>query len=350
MRMKMYSAESFDAAKALIAAEMGDDAIILSEREVDGGVEVRAAVDKMQLGESAQPLFLKRPAEPAGYLETSPLRKRIKDMLTWHGAPRRFADRVSQACGSQSDLEPEAALAIGLEAVVRCDPLTVRPDRDVLLVGPPGHGRTSTAAKLVRRAAVAGGRLSPIAADFDATAGGEQLKAYLLDERDLVRVAGAPDDLFSMTIAEKSADDRVVIDLPAIVPFDSEDLSRLSDLATAINAEPVLVMSAEGHPDDQAEAARAYAQAGVKRAILTKLDVARRRGGAVAALSGAGLAISHLAATPFIGGGLVPALPPPISPHPPIGSTPLYRRGPPPPRRPAACNASCGRLARARRF
>jgi len=36
MRMKMFAAESFDAARALVFAEMGDDAVILSEREVDG--------------------------------------------------------------------------------------------------------------------------------------------------------------------------------------------------------------------------------------------------------------------------------------------------------------------------
>ena len=47
----------------------------------------------------------------------------------------------------------------------------------------------------------------------------------------------------------------------------------------------------------------------MRRAILTKLDVVRRRGGAIAALTSAGIAFSHLAITPFIGGGLVPAAP-----------------------------------------
>ena len=51
------------------------------------------------------------------------------------------------------------------------------------------------------------------------------------------------------------------------------------------------------------------ARTGVKRAIITKLDVVRRRGGIVSAIAGAKLAFSHLAVTPFIGGGLVPAAP-----------------------------------------
>ena len=86
-------------------------------------------------------------------------------------------------------------------------------------------------------------------------------------------------------------------------------MASLKDLISAVDAEPILVMSAEGHPDDLAESVRAFGRAGVKRAILTKLDVVRRRGGAVAALAGAKMAFSHLAVTPFIGGGLIPAAP-----------------------------------------
>ena len=47
MRMKMFAAETLEAAKAMIFAEMGADAVILSEREIEGGVEVRAATDKL---------------------------------------------------------------------------------------------------------------------------------------------------------------------------------------------------------------------------------------------------------------------------------------------------------------
>ena len=173
----------------------------------------------------------------------------------------------------------------------------------------PGAGRTAVAAKLTRRAAVSNAELLPVAADLDGTAGGEQLAAYLAHETAQIRTSKTPEDLFALLRATKSAGQRCIIDLPAIVPFDPEDMAQLSDLLAAIDAEPVLVMSAEGHPDDLSEAARAFAKIGIRRAILTKLDVVRRRGGAVAALSTAKIAFSHLAATPFIGGGLVPAAP-----------------------------------------
>lgn len=311
MRMKMFAAETFDDAKAMMFAEMGDDAVILSERETDDGVEVRAAVDRMGNGDT--PMFLKRP-EGSDFAVTrdNPLRQRLRDSLLWHGAPMHFARRVADAGAPDGIIgrEPVEALTIGLETLIACNPLPALPDNNILLVGPPGHGRTSTAAKLTRRAAMANVELYPLAADLDGAAGGEQLAAYLEQEREQIRVATTPDDLFTMLTNIDLDNARYVIDLPAIVPFDDSDMASLKDLVAAINAEPVLVMSAEGHPEDQAEAAKLFAKVGVERAILTKLDVARRRGGSVAALSAANIAFSHLAVTPFIGGGLVPAAPP----------------------------------------
>ncbi len=315
MRMKMFAAETYAAAKALIFAEMGEDAIILSEREVPGGVEVRAATDKLGGGMvPSEPRFITRLNRPVGGSprpQENPLRNRVRDALIWHGAPQRFAERVADAgapmCAKSQD--PADIMASGLDALITCDPIPAMPTRDILLVGPPGHGRTATAAKMTRRAAVANCEILPVAADLDATAGGAQLAAYLELEQRQIRSANTPDALFSLLRNARSNGYRCVIDLPAIVPFDEDDMASLGDLINVIDAEPVLVISAEGHPDDQLEAVRAFAAVGVRRAIVTKLDVTRRRGGIVAALSSAGIAFAHLAVTPFIGGGLVPAAP-----------------------------------------
>lgn len=314
MRMKMFSADTFENAKNAIFAEMGEDAIILSEREVDGGVEVRAATDKLGGGMvPSEPLFLReRPSNGHGRGAENPLYSRVRDALLWHGAPQRFADRVAAGGVSEAGTrhtDPEASIAEGLGKLVVCDPLSARLEQDIILVGPPGHGRTATAAKLTRRAAVARAEVIPVAADLDATAGGDQLAAYLELEKNQIRVAQTPDALFSTLRNNRRAGKCSIVDLPSIVPFDSDDLASLKDLLSAIKAEPILVMSAEGHPEDLADAAKAFARVGIKRAILTKLDVVRRRGGAVAALSSAGISFSHLAVTPFIGGGLVPAAP-----------------------------------------
>ncbi|MEL6858729.1 MAG: flagellar biosynthesis protein FlhF-like protein [Pseudomonadota bacterium] len=313
MRMKMFAAESIEAAKALIFAEMGDDAIILSEREVPGGVEVRAATDKLGGGmvPNESRILTRLGASPSPRLVESPIRNRVRDALLWHGAPQRFADRIADAgiTGGFESTEPGAALAAGLQSALTCDPIPPSPHRNIVLVGAPGHGRTATAAKLTRRAAVAKAEVLPVAADLDLTAGGAQLAAYLEKEQSQIRAVTTPDDLFAILKTIENEGKRCVIDLPAIIPFDQEDMASLQDLLAVIDAEPVLVISAEGHPEDLNEAARAFARCGVRRAIVTKLDVTRRRGGIVSALISAKIAFSHLAITPFIGGGLVPATP-----------------------------------------
>lgn len=314
MRMKMFSAESFDKAQAMIFAEFGRDAVILSERVVDGGVEVRAAIDRAQ---SARLPVREMRARPDVHERASSdaLRGRLRETLTWHGMSEAAADVIAQSAAklSSRDVDARHALSSALEGVLACAPLPALPERNILLVGPPGSGRTATAAKLVRRAALTHHALVPVAADFDATAGGEQLRAYLSEERDLVHAAADPDTLLALLTRLESGQQRCVIDLPGINPFDSEDLARLRDLVAAIAAEPVLVMSAEGHPCDLEEAADAFARCGVRRVILTRLDAVRRRGGAFAAIASARLSLSHLGVTPFIGGGLVPAATPRIA-------------------------------------
>jgi flagellar biosynthesis protein FlhF len=314
MRMKMFAADTFEAAKALIFAEMGTDAVILSEREIDGGVEVRAATDRSGPSFNANtPLFMRdKNITGHGRGIENPLHARVRDALLWHGAPPRFAERVAMEGAGRGGLvsgDPVAAIAEGLSRFIQCDPLPARLERDIILVGPPGHGRTSTAAKLTRRAAMVRAEVLPVAADLDQTAGGEQLAAYLELEKSQIRAVHTPDALFDVLKTLKDEGRRCIIDLPAINPFSENDLDSLVGLVSVIRAEPVLVMSAEGHPEDQIEAARAFHRAGIRRAIVTKLDVVRRRGGVVSALSSAGIAFSHLAVTPFIGGGLVPAAP-----------------------------------------
>lgn len=306
MRMKMFAAESFEAAKAAIFAEMGADAVILSEREVDGGVEVRAAINKLNGG-------LEGVVRELGHGRgiEDPLQSRARDALLWHGASKRFAKKITTAAfeGAQKFDGPEEAISAGLSNFATCDPLSAGLDHDIILVGPPGHGRTSVAAKLTRRAAIVGKDIHPLAADLDGTAGGEQLAAYLELEKDNIRTAASASELFAELKLTRQAGRTSVIDLPSILPFDTEDMMRLGDLVGAIGAEPVLVLSAEGHPDDIADAAKAFSRAGVNRAIVTKLDVVRRRGGVFSALIAAKISFSHLAVSPFIGGGLVPATP-----------------------------------------
>ena len=84
-------------------------------------------------------------------------------------------------------------------------------------------------------------------------------------------------------------------------------MKRCSDLISYMNVEPVLVLGADGHPMEIEDNARAFAQAGCRRVILTRLDAVRRRGGAIAAISSARLSIAQLSLASSVRGGLAPA-------------------------------------------
>ncbi len=300
MKMKMFVGRTEEEAMEMMRAEMGPDAIVLSTRDEDGRVEVRAAVERSFGHKFAAPKFSEvRPM----FDET---RSHLSSSLRWHGAPDGFVHMVAEA-GSRLGAGMEAinALTVGIEGVLTFNPLNPYPEKSLMLVGSPGAGRTTAAAKIAVCLSDRKSPIEPMAADFDASGQTARLAALML--KPTVTNCISPDHLMR---AVREADDRgqrLVIDAPAFNPLDEADMKRCSDLISYMNVEPVLVMSAEGHPMDLEDNARAFAQVGCRRVILTKLDAVRRRGGAIAAISSARLSIAQLGLTSSVRGGLAPA-------------------------------------------
>ena len=300
MKMKMFVGKTVEEAMAMVRAEMGPDAVILSERDEDGRVEIRAAVDRSFGHKFAAPKFAV--AAPM-YDET---RSQLSSSLRWHGAPDGFIHMVSEA-GSRlgAGLEQLGSLSAGLEGVLTFNPLNPRPDKSILLVGPHGSGKTTAAAKIAMRLSDRKSPIEPVAADFDHSGQVYRLAALML--KATVTNCFSPDHLIRLVREADDKGQRLVIDGPPFNAVEDDEMKRLSDLISRMNVEPVLVLSAEGHPMDLEDNARAFATAGCKRVILTKLDAVRRRGGAIAAISSSRLSIAQLGLTPSVGGGLVPA-------------------------------------------
>jgi flagellar biosynthesis protein FlhF len=299
MKMKMFVGKTEEEAMALVRAEMGPDAVILSTRDEDGRVEIRAAIER-SFSNLATPKFAE--ARPK-FDET---RSQLSSSLRWHGAPDGFTQMVAEAGGRLgAGMEQINSLSVGIEGLLSFNPLNSRPDKSIFLVGPHGHGKTTAAAKIATRLSDPASPLEAVAADFDASGQVARLAALMLKVS--VTNAISPDHLIRLV---READDRgskLIIDGPPFNPLDEADMKRLSDLISRMNVEPVLVLSAEGHPEDIEDNARAFAQLGCRRVILTKLDAVRRRGGAIAAISSSRLSIAQLGLTPSVSGGLAPA-------------------------------------------
>ena len=175
----------------------------------------------------------------------------------------------------------------------------------LILWGPPGVGKTSALAKTAARAITAGAVPTLISCDGERAGANDRLQ-------ELARRMGAGfravDDPREMIDAVDEIDGPILIDSPAVNPFELDDLDMTLAFADSANAEILYVFDAGLTPEDAEDAASLFASIGASRCIPVKLDCARRLG-AILGVGETGLAFAQISSTPFIGGGLAPATP-----------------------------------------
>lgn len=275
MRLKLFHAPSVAAAMALVRAELGDEALILATRRTPSGIELTAVLE---------------PAEPPPALP-DPARLAA---LQFHGVPAPLAATLSAG-----PLEPALAR-------LRFEKLDLAQGAPpVLLAGPPGAGKTLTTARLATRLVLQGRAPLIVSADGERAGAIEQLAAF-------TRLLGltllqAPDPLALARILARREGRPVLIDTAGIDPFGAKDQARIATLSAAAGAKTVLVLPGGLDPAEAADIAAAFAAAGATQLIATRLDMARRLGGILAAA--AHLALTEAGFGPGAADDLVPLTP-----------------------------------------
>ena len=288
MRVKLYRAESMPAAMAQMRAELGADALILTSRRVAGGVELTAALDAPE----DMPAPILKQVSPAVVPDEA-----RHAMLVHHRMPASVARKLQAG-----------ALAFAVSTVFRFARLdSGAGSRPLMLVGPPGGGKTLTAARLATRLVLAGVTPLVITADGKRAGAVEQLAAFtrLLG---LSLVAASQPASLRQALSGRVADAPVVIDAPGLDLFDRAQRAEMMDLAATTNAVMALVLPAGLDPAEAADLATAGMQAGATLLIATRLDLVRRLGGVLAAAE-AGLAMAEAGIGPGAADGLVPLTP-----------------------------------------
>lgn len=184
-----------------------------------------------------------------------------------------------------------------------------RPAHPVVLAGPPGAGKTAGVAKLAARALEAGAPVCVISADTERSGGTGQLEAFA--RRLGARFETAASLNMAGRLAQQGLDrgDVVLVDAPAASHLIPADIRLAANLAAETGGSLVVCLPADGRADDLSDAAVAWREAGSDGVALTRLDLTARPMGAIDALARAGLALTWVGATAYIGGGLVPADP-----------------------------------------
>ena len=278
MRLKFYRAPAMAQAMARVRAELGEDAIILATRRVGDGIEVTAALEPEDL--------------PSPLVSADPDRLAVLD---FHGVPAAL-----HAALQQGELETALAKAIPFGTL----PLGESP---LLLVGPPGAGKTLTVARLATRLVVAGVLPLVITADGRRAGATEQLAAFTRLLGISLIVACHPVTL-GRALTHRHNAEPVMVDTSGCDAFDPTQMSELAALAATASAAMVLVLPAGLDPAEATDQARAYAAAGARLLVATRLDQTRRLGGILAAAS-VGLALTEAGIGPGAADGLRPITP-----------------------------------------
>ena len=280
MRLKLYRARDVAAAMAQVRAELGTEALILSTRRVGDGVEVTAA--------------LENPLPPAP-VAADPAREAT---LSWHGVPAPL---------TQSLVRGE--LAEALRNSFSFAPLPLAPgEPPLLLAGPPGSGKTLTAAKLATRLVLAGQTPLVITADGKRAGATEQLAAFTRLLGLQLIVAHNPLTV-ARALTRRQATAPVILDGPGINPFDPAQRDELAALAASVSARTALVLPAGLCPAEASDVAGSYAEMGASLLVATRLDVTRRLGGVLAAADAGRLTLAEGGTGPGAGDGLVALTP-----------------------------------------
>ncbi len=285
MRLRLFRAPNLAAAMAQVRRELGPDALLLSSRRVGEGVEVSAAIED---DEGPAPLDVPVPAaRPAAHGRT------LADQLAWHGVERAMAARLTQG-----------DLAATITAEVAFAPLEPSSKlRPLLLVGPPGAGKTLTVARLATRMVMAGCQPAVLTADGRRAAAAEQL-AGVTRLLGLTLTVCQPDTM-ARALTRVHPDAPVLIDTTGLDPFDPVDRDELAALAEAAKGSLALVLPAGLDPAEARDIAEAFRDGGARHLVATRLDTARRLGSVLSAAA-TGLALAEAGIGPGVADGLVP--------------------------------------------
>jgi flagellar biosynthesis protein FlhF len=349
--MMKFIASTLDAAKAKAKRALGEKAVIISVRNLPSGdVEVQAS-DKAQPAapapRSVEPVF---GAAARQAIDESLSRQSVGAKLN-EKLEQRFAEDAlakltgrltgAKAGAPQFDMSDEkvrgfldalkphglgddllAALVDGAKQARLPDdlhrletafavafsfsPLGFSPATPVMLVGPTGAGKTSCAAKLAAAAIADGGTAFIMTADGGRAGAVEQIETYSHSLGVDYFIVETPQDVFTAMRTRKPTG-AVLLDTPGISPFDAGDLAALKSFLEASGGEALLVLPASGDAEEFKEWALAFAEFGVRRAIITKFDATKRVGAALAAAHAGAMALAHFSESPFISEGLMPA-------------------------------------------
>lgn len=300
MRIMKFEGSTMRDALAKVKAELGDQAVIVSTREVRRGligsaIEVSAAIEE---DDAWSPRTPPPPSTNEQDVEKllAPLRQELRSLraLVRAAGDNRHANDLRSELAALRALVENIRVPAATELPRITDQITAASNACiVMLVGPTGAGKTTTIAKIAARAALIDERrVRLITLDNYRVGGVEQIRMYA----DLIGVpltaCGSPSDL------QDSLDDSAELTLIDTAGKSPRDLDALDELAAALhNLPPIethLVIPAVSSQETVDDLIARYRPLRPKRLLFTKVDEATRAPELAAAPSRSGIPVTWI--------------------------------------------------------
>lgn len=325
MRLKTFYAKNMTEAMRQVRDTLGEDAIIVATREESGGTSVRVTAAIEQMDDLPDPypedyeLLRDRQSDvpteafsndQASFLQydeeedfEGQMAEELTDVMLRHVVPSDVMDNILATAAMTGLGNAQSALAASLDHLYGFNPLPKTSRKAVMLVGAPGAGKTLMVAKMATKAVMDGLNVAVVTTDTVRAGGVEQLNAFMKILKIPLQTAKTRDDL-NVILNQTKNHDVVLIDTAGTNPHDPDDMARIARLMEAGTIEPVLAMTAGVDAEESSEIAQSFGLLGVRRMLATRLDVARRLGGLLAAAQKGGMSFCDISFTPRVTDGI----------------------------------------------
>jgi len=302
MKIISYYADTVAKARKKAIKELGPEIVLISTQRSFGskGIKITVALETNTKKESSLKKNNKtNEIYDLGFIEES---------LKFHRVPESLKSNMIISSKQISTRSAEIMFEKLLNSYFKFNPLQIHKTQNpFILVGPPGHGKTISVAKLVTRARLSGCSVGVINTDSIKVIAYEQIKSLTNILEVPIKNVGKPKNLPNIINAMLQSEGLVFIDTPGLNPYKKKDMDYLKVLIKNSSAEPILVLGADIDANEAAKMAKAFSIVGTKRIISTRLDITSRLGSMLSAAEQGNLALSEISLDSDISSGLTPA-------------------------------------------